>query len=544
MRKQIKGPLLYLVLLVLGGICHVIDRAADSVFLSTWLFCADMMIYSGLILFWIQSARRRLLPSPASTCMQLSALLMLMFLVLRTVKYRVAYMAELLKRYCWYFYYVPIILVPTLFLISSFYFGNGPEMHSRLKKYSLLVGMILTFGVITNDLHHLAFMPDPDVTIFIGVSGTYTHGVLFYAAYIWAGCMIAAGVVHLLRTTYRMRGWKKAIRPFLCVLLIPLLTAENEILFAAGLPQPFLMQEILIFCMIGVQEYCIRNGLLPHNADYETVFPHLEIPVIITDQTFAPVYRTPVSVTTDSTYLRQAVGSFVYPDPDTRLSGIGIKAGYAFFAEDESGLNHLNEELQDANDILSMENELLTREQELIAESDAIRKRNALYTRAAQAVYPAQKRISALLETAKPNTPSFRKDMTRILFMTAFVKRKANFVMLEADQGAISAEELTAAMNESFHYLSYCGIHTAARITIGSSMTCQEAMAIYDCFEAAAEALYGKTTEIWVRLMKTELMIMADTEEALTLPELPLPFTCRSEDGQTVIRVQTGGERQ
>ena len=122
------------------------------------------------------------------------------------------------------------------------------------------------------------------------------------------------------------------------------------------------------------------------------------------------------------------------------------------------------------------------------------------------------------------------------------IQQWANFVMLEADQGAISAEELTAALKESIHYLSYCGIHTAARITTESSFSCEKAMAVYDCFEAAAEALYGNTEEIWVRLTDGELMIMADTAEPLTLPELPLPAACSYEDGQTVIRVQTGGD--
>ena len=128
--------------------------------------------------------------------------------------------------------------------------------------------------------------------------------------------------------------------------------------------------------------------------------------------------------------------------------------------------------------------------------------------------------------------------------MTAYVKRKANFVMLEADHGAISAEELTAAFNESIHYLSYCGIHTAARITAGNSIPFRNAMAVYDCFETAAESLYGKTEEIWVRLTDAELMIMADTAEALSLPGMPLPAVCSYADGQTVIRVQTGGDAQ
>ena len=37
------------------------------------------------------------------------------------------------------------------------------------------------------------------------------------------------------------------------------------------------------------------------------------------------------------------------------------------------------------------------------------------------------------------------------------------------------------------------------------------------------------------------LALVADAEQEPALPELPLPYTCTAEDGQTAIRVQIGG---
>ena len=547
MNKQTKSSLLYPALLILGGICHVMDSIVadyDNYFVSTWLFCIDLMIYSGLILHFVQSVLRRLLPSPARTYMIASGILMEFFLLVRTLSHRIVQWSPPIKRHCWYLYYVPIILVPTLFLMSSFYFGNRPEQHSRIKRYPLILGVMLTIGVLTNDLHHLAFKPNPDTVKFIGQSGTYTHGVLFYAAYFWAGGMIAAGIVHLISISHKMKDWKKAIRPFLCLLLIPLLTSVNKILVAADLPEPFQMTEIMIFCMIGVQEYCIRNRLLPHNINYDAYFSQLELPVSITDRDIAPVYQTAVPVQADKAQMRQAVGGHVYPEPDTRLSGMELHTGFAFFASDESNQHRLNEELENANDILSMENELLEHEQELIAEKASIEERNHLYDEAASAVYPAQKRIAAILEQMRPGTRSFRQDMARVLFMTAYVKRKANFVMLHADHGSITPEEMAVALKESLRFLNYCGIETDARITVAKDYSCATATAIYDCFEAVAEALCGSISELWMRLTEQELLLLTDAAQVPELPELPLPVSCTCEDGQTVIRVQIGGDAQ
>ena len=55
MSKQTKSSLLYIIILLLGGICHVIDviiHRADDLFTSTWMFCADLFLYSGLVLWW------------------------------------------------------------------------------------------------------------------------------------------------------------------------------------------------------------------------------------------------------------------------------------------------------------------------------------------------------------------------------------------------------------------------------------------------------------------------------------------------------------
>ena len=470
-----------------------------------------------------------------------SGLLMEFFIVLRTVSYRIVQWSIPINRHCWYLYYVPIILVPTLFVMSSFYFGNRPVQHSRFKSYPLFLALMLIFGILTNDLHHLTFRPNPGTINFIGKSGTYTHGFLFYAAYIWAGGMIAAGIFHLISISHKMKDWKKAIKPFSCLLLIPLMTTINKILVAADLPEPFLMPEIMIFGMIGIQEYCIRNRLLPHNINYDSFFSQLELPVCITDYDITPVYKTTIPVHGNKTQMRQAVGDYVYPDQNTRLSGIELKAGYAFFSSDESNQHQLNEELESANDILSMENELLEHEQELLEEKASIEERNRLYDEAASAVYAAQKRIEATLKQIRPGTLSFRKDMAHVLFMMAYVKRKANFVMLNADHGSITPDELTVALKESLRFLNYCGIETDARITVSEDYSCETATAIYDCFEIAAEALCGNISELWMHLTEKEMLMLTNAVQAPELPDLPLPVSCSSEDGQTVIRIKIGG---
>ena len=545
MSRQTKGTLIYAAILLLAGIFHALEQVTSQkayYFFNTVLFIANLMTYSGLILFWLISVRKRLLPTRARTYMLLSGTMMLLLLLLRAMKYRIGLWSFTLWRLCWYLYYAPIILIPTLFLMSSLDCGNTAAKQSRFRKYLPAPALILVFGILTNDLHRMAFIMEPADRKTEIEHGKYAYGALFYAAIFWACCMMAAGVVHLISISLRSRKRKQLIRPLLFLLLTAVLLIVNRIQDKANLPKLFMMPELLIFCLIAVQESCIRNRLLPHNENYEEFFSQLDLPLMLTDSQLDPVYRTLIPVTAEKEQLRQAIRNPVYPDPDTRLSGLSLPAGYAFFTEDESILNRLNEELQDANEVLALENELLVREQELIAEKAAIEERNLLFSKAEKEVYPARKRIAEMLEDTQPDTPSFRRKIAGALAVTAYVKRKANFVIVEAERETVTIEELASALQESAHYFGYCGMYTTISITAKSDFDSQTAMALYDSFEAAAEVICGETDELWMRLSDTELLMLADTAHPVTLPPLSLPASCHYEDGQTVIRISAGGD--
>ena len=108
MKEQAKSTLIYAALLLLAGIFHVTDvvnHRKGIYFPSTLMFSMITMIYSGLIMYWVQSVRRRLLPSPARSYTIASGMLMLLFLVVRTLNYRMIHSATL-ERWCWYIYYI------------------------------------------------------------------------------------------------------------------------------------------------------------------------------------------------------------------------------------------------------------------------------------------------------------------------------------------------------------------------------------------------------------------------------------------------------
>ena len=546
-RKTAHRTLLFIAFLLLGGALHSNDPD-EYHFAVSVIYCAEYLIYAGLILFWMQSAGERLLPARAKGYVLTAGGMMLLFIAAQFTKFRIAVIPGL-TRYCWYIYYIPMLFIPTLFLMTSMCIGWGSAGRKPRELLLLIPAGLLALGVLTNDLHRVAFIPKGiSINSLTGGNGTYTHGFLFYAAYAWAGGAMVAGVFVLIAACRKSGGWKKALLPLLTLAVTPSLMALCKRIPKNSIPITFEWVEICVFSMLSVFEACIRTRLIPSNENYPGFFSQMDLPAMITDRDLKAAFRTQSEVRATEEQLRISLNDPVYPVPDIRLFGMEIRSGNAFWTEDESALNRLNEELQDANEVLLQENELLEKEQELTAEQAGIEERSRLYQKAAQEVYPVQKRISEVLKSIHPGTDSFRPDIAKALALMAYVKRRANFVLVEVERGMVTAKELASALEESAHYLRYCGLNATVDIKAVRDFPCREAMAAYDCFETIAETLLGKAGDFFIRLRDDELMIMAEggdlSKNGPELSGLPLPVRQTCEDGQLVLRFVLGGEAE
>ena len=546
MRKQTRNTWLFIAFLLLGGMFHALELKPYHL-LITGFYCAEYLIYAGLILVWMLSVNNRLLPTRAKGYLLLAGGLMLLFIAAQFTKYRMAVIPSV-TRYCWYVYYLPILLIPTLFLMTCFRLSVGANRPRADEMLFLIPAGLLALSVLTNDLHSWSFIPKESMADLTGEPNTYTHGFLYYAAYAWAGGAMTAGILLLLFACRKSGRWKKALLPLFILAVTPALFTAFNLIPEDSIPIKFIWPEVFIFSMLSVLEACIRSRLIPSNENYPGFFSQMDLSALITDKDLKAAFRTRIPVPAMEEQLQAALTAPVYPAPDTRLFGMEIRAGCAFWTEDESALNRLNEELVDANEVLEQENELLERERELAAEQAGIEERSRLYQKAAREVYPTQKKISEILEKARPGTNAFRPDIARALALTAYVKRRANFVLVEAERSTVSAGELASALEESAHYFRYCGMNAAVKIQAERAFPCREAMAVYACFEAVAETLLGKTEDLFIRLRDGELLILADEasfpaqESVSVLSGLPLPARPSWEDGQFSLRFSLGGE--
>ena len=198
MTEQNKKTWLFFGFLFLGGITNLLTRTRVSI-VDTFMFSASFMIYIGLLIFWMRSVLDRLLPTRARSYIMLSALLMIFYLLLRVLRYRI--MTEVvIRRYLDYAYNVPMVLVPTLFLMSCIRINSGEEAAGNGRERLLLVpACAMLLLILTNDLHQLFYHRLIPLKEFHSIVGTYTYGPLFYLMYGWMVMTMIAGLAILIR---------------------------------------------------------------------------------------------------------------------------------------------------------------------------------------------------------------------------------------------------------------------------------------------------------------------------------------------------------
>lgn len=81
-----------------------------------------MLLFS----LWGYSIDRRIIQKQALHCLRLTAALMLVWLILRTLKYE--FVTDLtVARYIWYLYYLPMLFIPLLGVYIALTLGKSEE---------------------------------------------------------------------------------------------------------------------------------------------------------------------------------------------------------------------------------------------------------------------------------------------------------------------------------------------------------------------------------------------------------------------------------
>ncbi len=478
---------------------------------------------------------------------------MILYIVTRTIKYRIVH-SVLALRVCWYCYYIPIVMIPTFFLISAISFGNTdyddegskPLMTGRVQAaiFIVIFSVLLSVGILTNDIHNLAFIPKVPLSKFIGSTGTYSYGPLFYGIYTWVGAAVIIGVVYLVWITKKRSNWRKIVYILIPLNLVPLVNEIGTVMEAKGLERMYHEPEVYVFALIVILEICLRNRLISYNEDYPGIFSKMSIHAVITGSDFDSVYQTDEPIDVNQEQMEWALQSPVYLDEDTKLFGMQIRGGNVFWTVDESEINRMNSSLEEANETLDLENKLIQYEHDQKEERSRIDARNLVYGKAATSVYKEQKQIEEILEGMKPGDEDFREKVAIVSLLNAFVKRKSNFVLTYSEDESISSREIYLAIEEMIRFTGYLGVLGSVENMSGGSFSYFDTLSLYDTFLLVVEKVIGDITKLLVVISDDGIRMIMDYSEDFDMVSDGWDITTDREGESLYVTVsaQRGGE--
>lgn len=222
-------------------------------------------LYLLLFTLWDFSLDRRIIQRQALHCLRLTAALMLLWLILRTLKYSVV-TGLAAGRYIWYLYYLPMLFLPLLGVYIALSMGKSEDY--RLSRGTGMLSIIpaaLFLLVITNDLHQQVFAFKSGVPG-LPVSGTYSYRPLYFICLGWMVVCMAFSLVCLFRKSRIPSGEGKRITPFVlgCAMLL------YSILYLSGIPAVrwWFGDMNVMFCLLyaAIYESCIRCRMIPSNT--------------------------------------------------------------------------------------------------------------------------------------------------------------------------------------------------------------------------------------------------------------------------------------
>ncbi len=485
-RRSIAGLCLVLGLFILAGVFRQMERVAVPL-LSAIFFLLTNMIYIGLALAWGFSISRRILHRSDRRYLLLGCAMTVLWLWLRPVKYRF-FGDGAINRCLWYLYYVPQILAPLFSLYAALQLGRREGDAFSRKWYLLFIpAALLIGGILTNDLHQLAFRAAP---LGASLEADYTHGWLYFLAMAWiVALLLAAGVTvcRKCRVSERRRYAWAPLCAFLGGIVLCALSFSNIYTFHK-------IPECFCLTFAAFWESCLQVGLLPTNGDYRYFFSESTIAAQIVDGQGNALYRAKNAPALTAAQLDAAAREPVLLDADMRLKSAPVQDGRVYWVEDISRISRIRERLSEINAQLSEKNELIRAENELKMRRAQIEEKTRLMDAMIGLAQPQLLQIDRLLEDAGA------QSLRRVCILGAYVKRRVNLALICEKKAAVPADELAHCLRESLIYLTQYGVVCALYQDGQGSVSSRDAQLAYDFFEDCVEAALPSLSALMVRL--------------------------------------------
>lgn len=494
-------------------------------------------LYLLLFTLWGFSLDRRIIQRQALHCLRLTAALMLLWLILRTLKY--SFVTGLAAgRYIWYLYYLPMLFLPLLCVYIALSMGKSEDY--RLSRGTGMLSIIpaaLFLLVITNDLHQQVFAFKSGVPG-LPVSGTYSYRPLYFICLGWMVVCMAFSLVCLFRKSRIPSGEGKRIMPFVlgCAMLL------YGILYLSGIPAVrwWFGDMNVMFCLLyaAIYESCIRCRMIPSNTGYVELFEASTLGACIADRSGRIVLRSRAAGK-DMTCPQEGQ-RIVRPD-GMRISSAPISGGYAVWQDNVRQLAELRTRLN-ANKEEMERNKKKLKDAYLVQKSlHELTEKNRIYNELEAKHSRQTAQMRQMLAQCERSRPAERRSLLKkVLLLGTYIKRSANLYFLSSEYQWLPQQELRLTVDEAVRALTACGTECGVIYRTTEPMRASEVVRLFDLLEIVAETTVDDLHSLFISVSDSAMDLSVECAADLSAIASP-EVTVRQEDGLWLIRTGIRG---
>ena len=461
-----------------------------------------LMIYLGILVSWGISVYDRIVNKEIRRHLIVLVVLMMFWMLMRTLRHTVFLYVYPLGMWCWYAYYVSMILIPQLCLFATKYIGK-PEEYKLPKKWYLMYipSIIMILGILTNDLHGLAFHFHKGYEAGWDV---YQRGVLYYIATAWIFACIALMIAELVKRCRVPEAHKTVWLPITMLgigVAYTVLYALDSNIFS------FIeMTAALCFTVVAIWESCIKTGLVQSNTHYDEMLKYSSLGVAVVDNDYTIHYRSDDALSLTAEQMRKTEDGPVMLDGGIRLSGSDIRGGHTLWQEDLSELLDVLDELKElrneleGSNAVSMQNYRMNKKIRALAEKNRLH--DELYRQTAHQIDLLNDWLKKLTATDDPKEK--RELLRRIVVVGAYLKRRHNLVLVSEQDGLIKEEELNLSIKEMMKNLQIAGVSCAASVQFERDIPSDVVMQLFDFYEYVVENAFDGLTDLLARFFSRD----------------------------------------
>jgi hypothetical protein len=281
--------------------------------------------------------------------------------------------------------------------------------------------------------------------------------------------------------------------------------------------------------------------------NYVGLFKHSTIAAQIVDKHHTVHYSSSNAEKLDTAVLEKAKQSPVSLGSAV-LHGQEISGGYIFWLDDVKAIHELAEHLQETNDALGESNELLQAEVALRGRRLQAEEKTRLYDRIARDIAPQLNKADELLQHSRIHPEQAKEMLSQLCVISAYIKRRANLLLIGEEKPSASARELESCLRESLDNLRLCGVITYLDCHCDGQAAVKQMTAVYDLFEQVVEHLLGQLSAMVVTVQCAQgvirMRIQAGCRDAqptgFNFSLADGTVTCESQDEDLIVEASIG----